>query len=178
MKYLLASAVLCFCTHSVVLAQGQEMPRRSCRECDITKTYQPTSNSTVVLLKLMPVADVTDGKMYISLTTSYGANEASKKSAVSVSITFIAKELIEIEDPVLRAQTDESAINLGRLARSTDSEGTLKISSYAGFAPRDDVQMLGQSKKVEMSFGGIKFSLTEEHQAAIVDFLAYAAGDP
>lgn len=177
MKYLLTSAVLCLCTYHVIFAQGQEMPRRTCSECVITKTYQPALNSTVVLLKLMTVAEVTDGEMYFSLSSIYGVNKASTKT-VTISITFIAKQIIEIEDPVLRAQTDGSAINFGRLAHSTDSDGNLKISSYSGLVPSEDVSMLGQSKKVEMSFGGMKFKLTGEHRAAIVDFLTYAEGDP
>lgn len=179
MKYLLASAVLCLCAHHLGFAQGQEMPRRSCRECVITKTYHPTSNSTVVLLKLMTVADVTEGKMYFSLATSSRPNDPGTRNVVSLGITFIAKQLIEAKDPMLRAQADDSAINLGRLAHSnTDTEADLKISGYGGLANSADILKLGQSKEVDMSFDGIKFRLTDEHKAAILDFLAYGEGEP
>jgi hypothetical protein len=179
MKYLLASAVLCLGVHHVGFAQRLEMPRRSCLECEITKSYDPISKSTVVLLKLMPVADVSEGTMYFSLSSSYAENARGIAKVISLRITFIAKQLIEAKDPVLRAQADDNAINFGRLAHSkTDSETGLKISGYGGLANLADVLKLGHGNKVEMSFDGIKFRLTDEHHAAIIDFLDYSAGDP
>ena len=176
MKFLIA-LLLCFCGQVVGFAQSQEMPRRNCRECVITKTYQPVTKSTLVLLKPMSVADVSEGKMYFSLATSY--NDSGIRRVVSVGVTFIAKQLIEAKDPALRAQADESAINLGRLAHSrTNTEAGLKISSYDGLADWEDVLKLGQCKRVDIDFDGIKFRLTDEHKAAILDFLAYGEGDP
>lgn len=175
MKYLLASAILCLCVHHAGLAQKLEMPRRSCLECEITKSYDPFLKSTVVLLKLMPVAEVKDGTMYFSLASSHRVDPPGIRKVVTFSITFIAKQLIEAKDPVLRAQADNDAINFGRLAHSRTD---LKISSYEGLVPWADVVKIGKSKNVEMSFDGITFKLTDEHQAAIVDFLAYAAGEP
>jgi hypothetical protein len=178
MKHLLASAVLCLFAHQLGFSQEQEMPRRSCRECVIAKTYQPASNSNVLLLKLMTVADVTQGNMYFSLATSSRSNDAGFKKVVSLRITFIAKQLVEAKDPILRAQADDSAINFGRLAHShTDTAADLKISGYGGLANSADVLKLGQGKEVDMTFDGIKFRLTDEHKAAILDFLVYSEGE-
>ncbi|HEY8226381.1 MAG TPA: hypothetical protein VIG25_13965 [Pyrinomonadaceae bacterium] len=181
MKILLVPVLLCVCASQSVFAQGVEMPQRSCRECVITKEYDAPKDRTKVLLKQMPVAEVPGGTMYIALGTHYygGHYKSVYNKVVYVTVTFIAKPLFEAKDTELKALADEKPITFGKLTLSvTDSKRDRKISIYMGMSGREDVLKLGQAKKVRMSLDGIEFQLTDEHRAAILDFLAYGDGDP
>lgn len=160
------------------LAPAQEVLRRACRECVVTKAYDPLIKATRVMLNPMVVADVPGGKMYLSLGTTYAPDKPNFKRVVSVFVTVVAERLVEAKDTELRVQADGDTLDLGRMAQdSTDTEGALKVSGYSGMADLAEVSKLGQAKNVEMSFGGIKFRLTDEHKAAILDFLSYAEGN-
>ena len=181
MKMLFVLGLMCLCPPPATFPewQWQELPRRTCRECVIVRGYDPVKNRSRLWLKLLPIADVPDGKMYLSLTRDMGEGPAGSPTKVCyVGISVIAKTTLETKHVEVLILADGDPINLGLAALgNTLTNGEKKTSSYLSVTDWDSVSKLGPADKLELHFGGMEIKFDDEHRAAIRDFLAYARGD-
>ncbi|MDQ1610306.1 MAG: hypothetical protein QOG00_237 [Pyrinomonadaceae bacterium] len=165
---------------TVAASQKQEMPRRSCHECKVTKNYDRFKDRTQFTLAPMPVADVVEGKMYLSLAAGYkGQTPAGADKAYVIGITFMAKTAMGANDAELIALIDGKPATFGELALADqNSLGYLHVVSYMKLTEIDLIRKIGLADKVEMRFGGIEFQLTRDQRLAILDLLNDLEGVP
>lgn len=181
MKILFVFAFVCLCAPLATFGQWQyqELPRRTCSECVIVRGYDPAKNRTRLSLKMLPVADVPDGKMYLTLSRNIVEDTAGGPDKIAYAgITFIAKTTVEVKDTEVLMIADGKPISLGRapLGGTLTTSSNKKVSNYLSVANWESVSKLGLADKLELRFGGMEIKLSDEHRAAIRDFLFYAAG--
>ena len=180
MTRLLCAFLFCALPVSIAAAQQQELPRRSCRECTITKEYDRRTNQTQITLQPLPVADVPEGKMYLSVVAGFKGQVAQGTDHVYViALSFIAKSAPNVSDTKLMALVDgkrEAFGNLALTGRATGGER--QTFTYSKLTDRSLISKLGRAHSVEMRFGGAKFQLTAEQRIALLDFLDDLDGNP
>ena len=181
MKNLFVLLLMCLCMSLANLAewQYQELPRRTCQSCTIVRGYDAVKNRSRIWLKMLPIADVPDGKMYLSMMRDMGEGTMGKPTNVcNAGISVIADTAFETKDSELVIVADGKPINLGLAALgSTLTTGKKITSSFVSNTDWDNVSKLGVADKLELRFGGTEIKLDDEQIAAIRDFLAYAKPD-
>ena len=181
MKFLFVLGLMCLCPPPATLAewQWQELPRRTCHECVIVRGYDPVRNRSRLSLKMLPVADVPDGKMYFTLSRDMGEGPAGSPTKMCfAAISVIAKTTFESKQLEVLILADGVPINLGLAPLGgTLTKGEKQTSNYLSVTDWDSVSKLGLADKLELHFGGMEIKFGDEQRAAIRDFLAYARGD-
>jgi hypothetical protein len=177
-------AFLCLCT-SVTLeqsqSQSQELPRRTCRDCVIVRDYNPVKDKARLWLKMLPVADLPDGKMYFSISRDMGEGPAGSKPTdfCTVGISVIAKTAFETNEIEVLILADGKPVSLGTapLGTTLTTKGEKKSSNFLSVTDWETLSKLGAADKLELHFGGKEIKFDDEQRAAVRDFLAYAQGE-
>jgi hypothetical protein len=177
--FVLAFIGLCLSLGTFADSQFQVLPRLTCRECVIVRGYDSGKNRARVWLKMLPVADLPDGKIYFSLSRDMGESPAgsSPTDHCSAGITALAKTVFETSDVELLILADGKPVSLGMAPLGgTMSTGEKKASNYLSLPDWETLSKLGAADKLELHFGGMKIKFDDEQRAAVRDFLAYAKG--
>ena len=181
MKKLFVLPLMSLCMSLAALAewQYQELPRRTCQACTIVRGYDAVKNRSRIWLKMLPIADVPDGKMYLSLMRDMGEGPmGTPTNNCNAGISVIAETAFETKDIELQILADDKRINLGLAALgSTLPTGKKITSNFLSTTDWDNVSKLGVADKLELHFGGRAIKFDDEQIAAIRDFLAYAKAD-
>lgn len=181
MRMLFVFAFMSLCA-PVALGQSlyQELPRRTCRDCVIVREYNPVKDRARLWLKMLPVADLPDGKIHFSLSRDMGGGPAgsSPTNFCTAGISVIAKTAFETSDLEVLILADAKPISLGVAPLGgTLSKGEKKTSNYLSITDWESVSKLGAADKLELHFGGKEIKFDDEQRAAVRDFLAYAKGE-
>lgn len=181
MKKLFVLAFMCLCVPLATLAewQFQELPRRTCRECVIVRGYDSAKNRSRVWLKLLPIADLPNGKMFLSLTRDMGEGPAGKPTnSCNAGISVISDTAFETKEIEVKILADGKAVSLGLAPLgATVTSGKKIICSFLSETDWGNVSKLAGAEKLELHFGGREIKFDEEQFAAIRDFVFYAKGE-
>lgn len=179
MKRVMRAAVFSIVLVSAVSAQTQEMPRRTCQECKITKEYDRFKDRTHFNLTPMAVAEVADGTMFIWAAGGYKGQKSSvKDKACFIAVTFVTRRAYSASNTELAALIDGKPETFGALTLASRSALTYaQTVTYSRLAKLALVRKIGSAGKVEMRFGGIEFELSRDHRRAILDLLSDLEGE-
>ncbi|HLL13531.1 MAG TPA: hypothetical protein VK388_00500 [Pyrinomonadaceae bacterium] len=178
MKRVIRTAIFFTLVVTAVSGQTQEMPRRTCRECKITKEYDRFKDHTSFNLTPMAVAEVSDGTMFIWVAGGYKGQTASAKNKVCViAITFVTRRVFSASNTELAALVDGKPETFGALTLSSRSAlSYAQTVTYSRLAKVSLVRKIGSAAKVEMRFGGIEFQLSKDQRYAMLDLLSDLEG--
>lgn len=181
MKKLFVLIFIGLCLPLATLADWhfEELARKTCRDCVIVRGYDSGKNSARLWLKMLPLADLPDGKVCLSLTRNMGEGPAGSNptNVCYAGITVFAKTVFETSDIEVLMLADGKPISLGQAPLGgTLPAGEKKASNFLSTTNWETISKLGAADKLELHFGGMKIKFDDEQRAAVRDFLAYAKG--
>jgi hypothetical protein len=153
-----------------------ELPARLKHAVQLTKQYDWATGQTQFDLGMVRVhGDESDG---LYLQVSSRVEQGEKAPAVYLlSLVSVSRGKSQVSGRGLLVTADGRRQDFGKmkLARSDEVLGARR-KFHAAAVPPEVMAWLAAVKKVEMSFGGVGFALSEDHLNALRDYLAYTRG--
>lgn len=180
MRHLICASIFALLFSTAAAAQEVVLPRRSCKECKITSTYDRFKNKTELTLFPMTVFEGAGGILSLGVQAEYdGHIQKGYRQAFVIVLVSVTKSYAPAGDTELYALLDGQPSSLGKLLPvKRFTEGPLFVASYAHLIDRPTLYKLAMARDPELRFDKVEFKLSSEQRIAIFDFLAAADGDP
>lgn len=153
-----------------------DLPARLKHTCKLTKQYDWETGQTQFDLGMVRVSgDESDG-LYLQVSSRVEQGEKAPASYL-LSLVTVSRGKLKVSGRVLLVTADGQRQEFGKMkvVKSDEVLGARR-KFHAAAVPPEVMAWLTAAKKVEMSFGGVGFVLSEEHLNALRDYLAYTRG--
>jgi len=159
----------------VTPAQKQEATHKQTRPKQtwkITRDYDKAKGQTKLELESIPVTRVKDVDILLGMQTYFaGEKPEAPLDRFIFSLLFFAKSMEPFADSTLSLRVDGKPIDVGPMTFAGEVESGDETGLVYGIPlSGEELSKIADARRVEMSIGGLQFTLGEEQINAILDF--------